>query len=126
MIVLDTHMVLALLGQVNMVLQPAIENELRGPSKKFVSVASVWEMAIKHRIGKLMLEFDLDDLSSILNRIDIRLLSVTADHALANIGSEPVTKDPFDRLLLGVCASESMKLLTIDRALVRHPLAWRA
>ncbi len=47
-------------------------------------------------------------------------------HAIADIGIEPVTKDPFDRLLLGVCAAEGMKLVTLDRALSNHPLAWQA
>jgi PIN domain nuclease of toxin-antitoxin system len=88
-------------------------------------VASIWEIAIKHRIGKLSISFNLSRLPRILEDIGIAVLDIEPKHALADIGIEPITKDPFDRLLLGVCAAEGMKLLTIDKALVDHPLAWR-
>ena len=34
-----------------------------------------------------------------------------------------MTRDPFDRMLLAQCQVEGLRLLTIDRALVAHPLA---
>lgn len=125
MILLDTHMVLALLGQVDLVLPQQTANELRSTSNKYVSVATIWELAIKYRLNKLKLEFPLNELPRHLMRIQTGLLDVSVAHTLADIGPEPITKDPFDRLLLGVCATEAMKLLTIDRALIGHPLAWR-
>jgi PIN domain nuclease of toxin-antitoxin system len=123
--VLDTHMVLAILRQTDLDLPPAIASRLREPKNSFVSVASIWEIAIKHRIGKLSISFNLNSLPHILEDIGIAVLDVESKHTLADIGPEPITKDPFDRLLLGVCAVEGMKLLTIDKALVDHPLAWR-
>ncbi len=118
-------MVLALLGQVDLVLPQQTANELRSTSNKYVSVATIWELAIKYRLNKLKLEFPLNELPRHLMRIQTGLLDVSVAHTLADIGPEPITKDPFDRLLLGVCATEAMKLLTIDRALIGHPLAWR-
>jgi PIN domain nuclease of toxin-antitoxin system len=123
--VLDTHMVLAILRQTDLDLPPAIASRLREPKNSFVSVASIWEIAIKHRIGKLSISFNLNRLPHILEDIGIAVLDIEPQHTLADIGPEPITKDPFDRLLLGVCAAEGMKLLTIDKALVDHPLAWR-
>ena len=38
---------------------------------------------------------------------------------------EPPTRDPFDRLLLAQCAVDNLRLVTVDRALAGHPLAWR-
>lgn len=122
---LDTHMVLSILGQTDLVFPIEIANRLREPKKSFVSVASIWEIAIKHRIGKLSISFNLNRLPQILEDIGIAVLDIEPKHTLAEIGPEPITKDPFDRLLLGVCAAEGMKLLTIDKALVDHPLAWR-
>ena len=122
---LDTHMVLAILGQTDLILQDDISELLQQPMDSFVSVVSIWEMAIKFRSGKLRMSFDLNNLPKILEDIDITILDITSLHALADIGPEPITKDPFDRLLLGVCAVERMKLLTIDKSLVDHPLAWR-
>lgn len=125
MILLDTHILLSTLGQIDLVLPALIKNELSTMNDAHVSVASIWEIAIKFRIGKMKLTFDLDRLPTMIARQEITILDITANHSLASIDSEPITKDPFDRLLLGVCAAEGMKLLTIDKALVSHPLAWR-
>jgi len=54
-----------------------------------------------------------------------QLLGIELQHVVADIGPEPETKDPFDRLLLSTCAAENFTLVTVDRALVDHPLAWR-
>ncbi len=118
-------MVLAILGQTDLFLTQDIAQILRQPNDTFVSVASIWEIAIKHRAGKLALSIDVNSLPGVLVDIDIILLDIVPEHTLSAIGPEPITKDPFDRLLLGVCAAEGLKLLTIDKALVGHPLAWR-
>jgi len=124
-ILFDTHIVLALLGQVDLVLPSPVAKEMHSNATKFVSVATMWELAIKYRLGKLRLELPLNALQNSLQRIQVRILDVTVAHTLAAIGPEPATKDPFDRLLLGVCAAERLQLLTIDRALAAHPLSWR-
>ena len=118
-------MVLAILGQTDLILTQNVANLLRQPNDAFVSVASIWEIALKHRTGKLALSIDVSSLPKVLEDIDITILDITSHHTLAAIGPEPITKDPFDRLLLGVCAAEGMRLLTIDKALVDHPLVWR-
>ena len=125
MILLDTHIVLATLGQTDLVLPPAIETEIRKRTPRCVSVATIWEIAIKYRLSKLQLSINVHELPRLLADINISVLAVQASHTLADISPEPPTKDPFDRLLLGVCAAERMKLLTIDRALMGHPLSWK-
>jgi PIN domain nuclease of toxin-antitoxin system len=124
-ILLDTHILLSALGQVDLVLPAFIQNELMELDGGSVSVVSIWEIAIKNRIGKLHLYFPVEKLPIMVERQNLIIIDITAKHTLADIGPEPITKDPFDRLLLGVCAAEGMKLLTIDKALVDHPLAWR-
>jgi PIN domain nuclease of toxin-antitoxin system len=54
------------------------------------------------------------------------MLVINPEHVLATVEPEPATRDPFDRLLLGQCQVENMRLVTLDRALSSHPLAWRA
>lgn len=125
MILLDSHIVLITLGFVDIVLSPAVRRELAQPDGMYVSVASVWEIAIKYRLGKLGLSVSPAYIPDLLRRLNIEVLPVSAHHATIAVGPEPTTKDPFDRLLLGVCAAEGMRLLTLDRELVTHPLAWR-
>jgi PIN domain nuclease of toxin-antitoxin system len=124
-ILLDTHIILSALGQVDLILPMEVQGKLNSIDSAHVSVATIWEIAIKHRIGKMRLTFEIEKLSTMIERQNIEILSITEDHILADIRPEPSTKDLFDRLLLGVCAVEGLKLLTIDRELVSHPLAWR-
>ena len=91
----------------------------------WVSVVTVWEVAIKSRLGKLPIAFDIGLFPEVLRRMGFSLLPVYSQHVLADFSPVPDHKDPFDRLFLGICAAEGMKLVTRDRALVNHPLAWR-
>jgi PIN domain nuclease of toxin-antitoxin system len=90
-----------------------------------VSVASLWEMAIKSRLGKLDVGLPLHSLPGYLRASGISVLPVTADHAFCAVEPTPPTRDPFDRLLLAVCEVEGLRLVTVDRALSGHPLALR-
>ena len=60
-----------------------------------------------------------------LSALDIELLPVDQHHVLEELREAPNTRDPFDLLLLAQCQVENMLLVTTDRMLARHPLAWR-
>lgn len=126
MVVLDTHIVLAALGQIAIVLPKPMKSYLKSQTSIFVSVATLWELSIKHRLGKIGLSIAPIEMVELLKGLNIRILPVQAAHALADIAPAPRTKDPFDRLLLGVCAAENFKLVTLDRDLIDHPLTWRS
>ena len=65
----------------------------------------------------------LERLASLLADMGIKVIAINEHHALASVEPEPVTRDPFDRMLLTQCWVEGLKILTMDRALVSHPLA---
>jgi PIN domain nuclease of toxin-antitoxin system len=90
----------------------------------FASAASLWEIAIKTRLGKIEPGLPLEELPDYLQEIGLNLLVVNHRHAVRSLDPEPATRDPFDRLLLAQCAVEQLRLVTIDRVLSRHPLAW--
>jgi PIN domain nuclease of toxin-antitoxin system len=89
-----------------------------------VSVVSPWEISIKHATGKLLLKRPILHIGQIIKDLNLNLLPMTIDHALEVAHPEPSTKDPFDRLLLAVCACEGMKLVTLDQALQGHRLVY--
>ncbi len=91
----------------------------------FASAASLWEIAIKTGLRKLDPTRELEELPEFFEAIGLRLLAVDHRHAVAWADPEPPTRDPFDRLLLAQCAVENLRLVTLDRALVDHPLAYR-
>ncbi|RCW84528.1 type II toxin-antitoxin system VapC family toxin [Phyllobacterium bourgognense] len=123
-VLLDTHILLAIIEQQLDRFTPGIRSLLVDPTGEFyVSVASLWEIAIKRRLGKLQLTPPLKALPSLLTSIGIELIAINEHHTLLAVEPEPLTRDPFDRLLLAQCQVEDLRLVTTDRALVAHPMA---
>ncbi|MGH6872135.1 MAG: type II toxin-antitoxin system VapC family toxin [Rhizomicrobium sp.] len=91
----------------------------------FVSAASLWEIAIKTRLGKLDPGTSLADIPAYLFALEIETIMVNSHHALEELWEVPDTRDPFDLLLIAQCQVENLFLVTADRALNAHPLAWR-
>lgn len=121
---LDTHVFLALIGPEAFSLPAALMRLLQdGGSEHHLSAASLWEIAMKRRLGKLKLTHELGALPELLDGLGIKVLAINERHALASVEPEPATRDPFDRMLLAQCHVEGLRLLTIDRALDSHPLA---
>jgi PIN domain nuclease of toxin-antitoxin system len=89
-----------------------------------ISTVSPWEISIKARTGKLQLREREADIQGILMALNWTILPLTLDHALEAAHPEPMTKDPFDRLLLAVCACEGLKLVTTDTKLAGHRLVF--
>lgn len=96
-----------------------------GDNDVFISAASLWEIAIKTRLGKFDPKIPLADLAGYLRSLGYALLAIDERHALEDLTALPPTRDPFDRLLLAQCQVEDMKLVTTDGQLAEHPLAWR-
>ncbi|MCS6787134.1 MAG: type II toxin-antitoxin system VapC family toxin [Thiobacillaceae bacterium] len=80
-----------------------------------LSAASIWEVAIKHRLGKLTVApHTLIELAQAAN---MHCLSVTAEHCAATAELPLLHGDPFDRLLIAQARIERLRLLTCDAAL---------
>jgi PIN domain nuclease of toxin-antitoxin system len=125
-LLIDTHFVILLADdRIDQSARPNRDIILHENSEVFVSVASLWEVELKSRIGKLPLKNPVRNWPGMLENAGACILSVELQHVVADIGPEPETNDPFDRLLLSTCAAEKFRLVTVDRALMNHPLAWR-
>lgn len=59
------------------------------------------------------------------NDTGLTILPIDIPHVITAAEPEPDTRDPFDRLLLAQCQVEGLQLVTIDRALVGHRLAFK-
>ena len=83
----------------------------------FVSVVSVWEIAIKRARGKLSFATPIVDT---IGRLGFQILSVTGSHA-EHAGACPRHhNDPFDRMLVAQAILEGLLLGTTDRAMRRY------
>lgn len=76
-----------------------------------VSIASVWEVAIKRGLGKLEAP---DDLPGVLEGEDFTLLPITSAHAWAVRELPHHHRDPFDRMLVAQAILEGIPLVSGD------------
>lgn len=84
-------------------------------STLYVSAASAWELATKHRLGRLpQAEVLVSGFDRLVNRMAAGQLDITAAHALLAGAFEWDHRDPFDRMLAAQCMTESLTLITAD------------
>jgi PIN domain nuclease of toxin-antitoxin system len=84
----------------------------------FVSSASIWEIAIKVRIGKL--KANPRRVVQFMEAAGFRELPVYSRHAVLVADLPLHHTDPFDRLLIAQAMSEPMHLLTADTQLRQY------
>jgi PIN domain nuclease of toxin-antitoxin system len=84
----------------------------------FVSSASIWEIAIKVRLGKM--KADPQELFDQIAANNFRELPVLSKHALLVADLPLYHTDPFDRLLIAQAISEPLHLLTTDPQLKQY------
>jgi PIN domain nuclease of toxin-antitoxin system len=126
-LLLDTSILIAVSRDETSQLDRRIQSVMLSPgNESFASIASIWEIAIKTRLGKLDPRRPLGELPGFFDTTGLDLLAIDARHAVAELDPVPDTRDPFDRMLLAQCQVEGLRLVTLDRALVGHPLAWQA
>jgi len=115
---LDTHAFLWMAGAPEKLGAAARECIEATASELFLSVASVWEMAIKKSLGRLDLPSELPDfLAEQLAATRTSLLEVRSEHALRVETLPWHHRDPFDRLLVAQASFEKLTLLSQDEAL---------
>lgn len=89
----------------------------------FLSIAGIWELAIKDEVGKLELPVDLQlFVATMLKQRTISLLPLTPDHAFELRNLDRLHKDPFDRILVAQARVENMTLVTADERLFSYPV----
>ncbi|WP_163370779.1 type II toxin-antitoxin system VapC family toxin [Endozoicomonas acroporae] len=83
----------------------------------YVSAASMLEIAIKKRIGKLNAP---DQLASCLEDEGFSPLSITPHHAGLSGLLPMIHKDPFDRLLVAQAQADGLELISVDAVFPRY------
>jgi PIN domain nuclease of toxin-antitoxin system len=116
-LLLDTHIFCWSFYEPEKLSRRALE-VINGAEEVFVSSASIWEVAIKVRLGKMNAEpFELFEQ---IAANDFYELPVLGKHALIVATMPPYHSDPFDRLLIAQAMSEPLHLLTVDPQLRQY------
>jgi PIN domain nuclease of toxin-antitoxin system len=116
-LLLDTHIFLWAV-QGNSSLKPRVRRMMEEAEQIYVSAASIWEIAIKARLGKI--EASAVDLVEAIEESGFLELPVRALHAV-RVAELPLHHtDPFDRLLISQAMAEPLRLLTVDSVLRQY------
>ena len=117
-LLLDTHVFLWLLFSPEKLSNTAIAACQDNENALLLSVASLWEIQVKHQLGKLELDLPLPQIVRERTEGDeFKLLSIDAKHVLALSELPLQHNDPFDRLLIAQARTETARLVTADRAM---------
>jgi PIN domain nuclease of toxin-antitoxin system len=116
-LLLDTHIFLWAV-QGNASLKPRVRRMMEAAEQIYVSAASIWEIAIKARLGKI--EASAVDLVGAIEASGFLELPVRALHAVRVADLPPHHTDPFDRLLVSQAMVEPLRLLTVDTVLCQY------
>jgi PIN domain nuclease of toxin-antitoxin system len=83
-----------------------------------VSSASAWEIATKHRLGKLpSADVLVTDITGWVRKARFGELAVTIAHAQRAGSWTQAHRDPFDRMLAAQSSLEDIPLISVDPAL---------
>jgi PIN domain nuclease of toxin-antitoxin system len=89
-------------------------------SAVFVSVVSLWEIAIKNRLGRL--DARAAEVATGIRRTGWRILAIEPAH-LAALETLPTHhRDPFDHLLIAQAIAEGLTIVTDDRHTPLYPV----
>lgn len=116
-LLLDTHTFLWFIADHPSLSQRAKDLIEDGANDVYLSIASVWEMAIKVSLGKLTLGGSFGSyIPEQLHLNSIDTLSITIAHAAA-VATLPLNhRDPFDRLLIAQAHIEGTPIVSADTA----------
>ncbi|MDR2187885.1 MAG: type II toxin-antitoxin system VapC family toxin [Azonexus sp.] len=119
-LLLDTHVALWAITDSPKLPRRARELILAPKTSVWVSVASLWEIAIKHGLGRGDMPVSGADAARYFRESGYRLLAVEAEHAVAVEELPHHHQDPFDRILIAQALVEPMRLMTNDAQVARY------
>lgn len=120
-LLLDTHVVLWWLIDDSRLSDP-LKDSLDHEPDVYVSTATVWEVAIKHALGKLA---GPPDLPEQVRDSEFRSLPIADHHAIVAARLPQHHRDPFDRMLIAQARTEGLTLVTRDPEIQKYDVPLR-
>ncbi|MEZ0609443.1 type II toxin-antitoxin system VapC family toxin [Fibrella sp. WM1] len=124
---IDTHTLLWLIDDESAIPDLTLQ-QLRNPANAlFVSIASIWEIAIKRSLGKLAISQPTQVIVDELPTLGISLLPILASHAIQVEQLPFHHRDPFDRIIIAQALSEDCVIVSKDGnfPLYAVPVLWK-
>jgi len=111
---LDTHTLLWFLEDDPQLPEKVKKEIINIDNNCFISIVSLWEIAIKIKLGKLIIKFPFERFADYLSGSDIELLPISLDHLVQLLNIDLHHRDPFDRLIIAQGRAEQLTIITRD------------
>ena len=121
-LLLDTHSVIWFLNGDNQLSNTASVLIRDVDNNRFLSIASLWEVAIKIKTGKLELDFLFADFEEKLRENAITILPVSFEHTKQLLDLELHHRDPFDRMIIAQSVTENLTIISKDKNFSLYPI----
>lgn len=119
-LLLDTHSLIGFLNG-DEKLSDNVKIAIEEPNNsKIVSIASIWEIAIKISLDKFRFSKGFKYFLNMVEENGFQILPVTFEHAMVVSTLEFIHRDPFDRLLIAQCKADKLILATKDENIKRY------
>lgn len=99
-----------------------VREKIESADSVYLSIASLWEIAIKISIGKLSLQTNYHDIEAGLISLGIELISISFADTTRLIDLPLHHRDPFDRLLIAQAIEHSLLLVSADAVFDAYPI----
>jgi len=88
----------------------------------YVSIASLWEISIKLKLGKLSLQQSYESIGTTVANSDILLLPITFEDTAQLLKLPLYHNDPFDRILIAQAITHSLVIISTDKKFDAYPI----
>ena len=114
-LLIDTHAVLWLFNEHENLPAAVRKHLLDEANELYISIASAWEIAIKHSLGKLH-EFNggVKRFLFAVREYPIELITVLPKYVETVEELPYIHRDPFDRIIVATAICENMTIVTSD------------
>ncbi|HEY4233343.1 MAG TPA: type II toxin-antitoxin system VapC family toxin [Lacipirellulaceae bacterium] len=122
-LLLDTHIFIwHILGDERLA-DPYKDALLNSANQLFLSVVSIWEVTVKHRLGKLRLaEPPSVYFPAQRQRHAIDSLRLDEESVVQLVNLPGIHHDPFDRMLICQAREHDLTLMTADKTIGKYPV----
>ncbi|GHV42661.1 twitching motility protein PilT [Clostridia bacterium] len=123
---LDTHVVLWAASNHSNLSETVKTLVLESGSQKYVSIASIWEVALKLGVGKLNIDGGLEAFYRMIDDNGFITLGIERKYVYRLTDLPLIHRDPFDRMLIATALAEDLTLVTIDENIRKYdvPQIW--
>ena len=119
MVIIDTHTLLWFMFDDSKLPEKAL-SRIKTDDRVYVSIASLWEIAIKQSLGKLEIKNSVQEIAKKCSEANIDIMPIVPKHLDCIKELPGIHNDPFDRLIIAQAITENMSLITKDSIIPKY------